>query len=326
MVEAAGFLPGAFRVASRAVVAQAALVLVIFLVAFNTFRRKFFAVEIAGMAALARHEAMLARQDVVRIGIVVELDALPVAGGMAGVATIAELRLVVVVLLVARDAGLGRVLVLTVLVAVVALDGVVLARERKAGLRVVELGVLPRGVGVAIGALRPERALVLVILAVARDAIARCDAIGPGGRAGGRDVALGAIDLDVRAVKGEVGRRMVEFLPVEPRDRELPALVLGVARLAGLRRHVAMQAASRPQVRADILVAIGAQPVLRIAVESDVAGLAVLFEFGVRLGQLSGRQDRLETTLGVRRRNPRGAGNGEQQGRHASPQTFQASL
>ena len=78
----------------------------------------------------------------------------------------------VVVLFVAADAGARRVLVVgTLLVAVDALRVDMLSREREARLLVVELRLFPVVLGVAVGALRAQRALVHVILAVATQRI-----------------------------------------------------------------------------------------------------------------------------------------------------------
>ena len=174
-------------------------------------------------------------------------------------------------------------------VAVGALRVDVLAGQREARLLVVEARFLPAVLGVAVGALGAERALVRVVLAVAGVAVLR--RLAP---ALGRLVALAAFHLRVAAAQFVVGLRVVEVALVEHDDARAAALVVGVAVAAGLRLLAAVEAGALTHVAPHVLVAIGAQPVLRIAVELDVALAAVVLDLGVALDHLAGAQHRFD--------------------------------
>jgi len=117
---------------------------------------------------------VFAQQSKFGLLVMVELDLVPVVLDVAAFALAAEITLVrlVVVFFVAGTAQLGRALIFLVDVALVALHFPVLAQQGEFGLVVVELGGLPVFFAVAGLALRPQFALVrlIVVLFVAGDA------------------------------------------------------------------------------------------------------------------------------------------------------------
>ena len=240
---------------------------------------------------------------------VIKVGRLPGDGGMAGAALGAEPALVCVVLGVTGDAGRRRGLEILGLVAALAGGLCVGPQQREGGLAVVEAGLLPARLGVAVGAFGSQRALVHVILRVAADA-------GHRGRAepGARGVAGGAGDLQMRAAQGIFGLVVVEALRVEDHELGAPSLVLRVAGAALHPRHLRVLSVEAPvlgHVGGDRLVAVIAHPVLRGLVEGRVAGLAVALELGMRGGQRAGGDQLLDHCLGAGRR--RGDQDGRQQ-------------
>ena len=312
VVELRTLLPVALGVAARALAAERALVLVVLAVAGVTLACGFLPVERPGVAIRARQQAVLAAQGVAGLGVVVEEAALPRLGAVAALAALAELALVPALLvhtLVAADAGARRLAVLRVFVAAGAGRVGVLAGEREAGLVVVELRLFPGVFGVALVALGAEAALVGVVLAVAGQAVLRRLAVLLGG-----EVAGAARGLQVTAAQRVVGLRVVEVLAVELGQAHAAALVLGVAAAAGLGLLAAVEAGALAQVVAHVLMAAGAQAVLRVAVEAHVALLAVVVPFGVGVAELARRQHRLQALRphrqcqGQQRREARGPG------------------
>ena len=233
MVEARPLLPVALAVAAAAVAAQRALVLVVLQVAVDALARELVAVQAARVAALARRQAMPADQRVACVGVVVEADALPVAGGVAGVALVAEAGPVLVVLPVAGDAGLRRVLVVTRPCgssrtsppSCLPVSGKrVVAWSNFASFH--ELSVWQSA---HFGA---ERALVRVVLAVAGDAVASGDAKPLAGH-----MALLAVDPGVSAAQGKLVAAWSKLVLSRLASRGVAPLVLAVTGLAGLRLH-----------------------------------------------------------------------------------------
>ena len=102
-------LPTPFAVATRAVLAQRTLVLVILGMAGIALLAQLGAVEIAGMTSHTRRRDMLATQSVPGIGVVIEPAAFPKVGAMAGFTLVTEQAFValgtIVVLLVTANAG-----------------------------------------------------------------------------------------------------------------------------------------------------------------------------------------------------------------------------
>ena len=162
-----GFLPVLLDVAGFALVAELALVasfVVILAMARHAEGRGFFLVQDAGMTRRALGRAVFALEGVLGVAVVVEAQRLPVAVGVTGLALVAELALVtlfVVILAVAGHALQGRTLEFWIGVAIIALHVAVLAGERKFCLAMVERGVLPVFLAVAVGAGLAERALCL---------------------------------------------------------------------------------------------------------------------------------------------------------------------
>src|SRR5262249_9412720 len=136
-----------------------------------------------------------ATQRIFRVAVVVERNRFPVARAVTAFAFLAELALVLVVGLVTSDARARRLAVARVLVAVATLHVGVFSRELEARLAVIELpDLLPLVLRVTVAALRSERALVHVVLAVACIAVRRRFAPLLAGL-----MALRAVDLHVPA-------------------------------------------------------------------------------------------------------------------------------
>ena len=170
--------PVALGVALGAVGAQGFLVLVVFLVAVVAACGELVFVDpTGGVAGIALGALVFAQQVVLGVTVVVEGDRLPALRVVALLALLAVVTLVLVFLLVAGVAIVGRVLVLGVLVAILALHVHMLAFEREVGLVVVNLGFFPIGLGVAISALVSQRTLVGVVLLVTCNALAVRDAV-----------------------------------------------------------------------------------------------------------------------------------------------------
>ena len=284
--------------AGGAVAAEAAFValgaVVVSSVAIDAGRADLVLVQVPAVAIGALGAAVLAAQGVLGVGVVVEGRRLPGLGAVTGVAAFAVEAFValgaVVVSSVAADAGARRVLVLgALLVAIAALGVSVFVFQREAGLVVVELGLLPVDVGVAVGTLRTQRALVHVVLAMAGVAIGRCLPVFLF-----RLVAFFALDLEMLAAQRVVGLRVIELGLVEFDDARCAAPVVGMATAAGLRLVAAVKTRALTHVLPHFLVAIHAQPVLRRTVEAQMAFRAIVFPLGVALDQVARPQHRLD--------------------------------
>src|SRR4030066_200070 len=148
----------------------------------------------------------------------------------------------------------------------------VLASERKVRLAVVEVRVLPVLVGVAVGAGIAQFALVLVVLAVAGDAVgwrfAELLALG---------VAVAALHLGrgMTALELEIGELVVEGLFIERRDVHVATLVFCVADAAFLFLDASMVTLLLDGILGHILVAVETQSALRAFFEPHVALLTV---------------------------------------------------
>src|SRR5689334_9516266 len=137
-------------VAGLAFLPEAALVLVVLLVAADARHRRFLE-DVALVAGLAFHRGVLAEQREARLR-VIEARLLPARLVVAVGARGAERPFVLVVLLVAGDAGaLQLVAVEIARVAALALDLLVLAAQRVLGLRVVVEGDLRPRLGAVAG-------------------------------------------------------------------------------------------------------------------------------------------------------------------------------
>lgn len=92
---------------------------------------------------------------------------------------------------------------------------------------------------------------------------------------------------------------MIKVFLVQIDDSCISAFVVGVAGAACLRLAFSMETVFGTNVRADVLVAIHAKPVLRLSVELGMALLALIFQLGVSLDQFPGVDDGFDT-LGLR--------------------------
>ena len=214
----------------------------------------------------------------------------------------ALMSLFLVVLLMARNAGERRAFEVLCLVARIAGDVRVAVSQRKPGLAVIETGLLPVDLAVAVCAPPAELARVLVVLLVAGVAI--------GGRFPvflGRHVAGAALDFGrgVASFQHEVGHPVVESSCIDRRNLRIAPLVLRVAGAALFLGDAPVVPLALGDVARDVLVAVQTLPALRRAVEPHVAVFALAFELGVSLYDLAGHDRRLKTLRG-RARNERG--------------------
>ena len=129
-----------------------------------------------------------------------------------------------------------------------------------------------------------------VILAVTRIAVLRRLPVFFSG-----DMALFAFDLLVFIAKCVVSLVVVELFCVKQHDLRSATLVIGMANIAGLRLVASVKACAGTHISADVLVAAHAKPVLRLAVELDMALRAIVFPFHMGLDQLAGCQNRLDS-------------------------------
>ena len=84
---------------------------------------------------------------------------------------------------------------------------------------------------------------------------------------------------------------MIELLPVKVHYAGIAAFVVGVAGATGQRLFPTVVAGLAADIGTDVLVALRAQPILRFAVESGVAGLAIVFGFLMPEDQFTGGDD-----------------------------------
>ena len=106
-------------------------------------------------------------------------------------------------------------------------------------------------------------------------------------------VALHAVQPGVLAPQQEVGLGVIKFGFVEHRNFLVASFVVGMATPAGRVCLAPVETCLATDISPHILVAGHAQPVLGLAIEADVALLAVLFDFRMGLDQLAGRHDGL---------------------------------
>ena len=175
-----------------------------------------------------------------------------------------------------------------------------LARQREFRLGVIEPGgVLPLRFLVTVLALRPQAALVLVVLAVTAVAGFRRSAIFLA-----RDVATRAFRVGVLAGERETGLRVVEAPLGNRRDVHVAPFMVGVTGAARLRREPAMKAVLLAEITGDLLVTVEAELVLRQLVELDVALFALLLDFRVPCDDFPGHEDAFQRLRAGRHRQP----------------------
>lgn len=86
---------------------------------------------------------------------------------------------------------------------------------------------------------------------------------------------------------------MVEPAWIEDHDARVAPLVVFMAGATSLRLLATTEPAVLAHIRPNVLMAIGAQGVLRGTVKLEVAVFAIRFSFGVPLNQLARREHRL---------------------------------
>ena len=166
-----------------------------------------------------------------------------------------------------------------------------LAGQRKLGFAVIEFGFLPVAIDVAVGTIGAQRALVLVILAMAGIACG-----------GGLTVflfrfvtilALHFILLLMRALQREIGFGMVKFRRIQNDDFGVTPLVVGMAGATFFFVLSTVESFVIQEIRPHLLVTIGTQLVLRVPLERDVAFRTLGLKFGMARDYLTGHQYRL---------------------------------
>jgi hypothetical protein len=105
----------------------------------------------------------------------------------------------------------------------------------------------------------------------------------------------------MRAAQDEIGLGVIEGALVQLHDLRPASAVVGVAGAAELRLEPPVEPSMAAHVQADLLMALEAQRVLRLALEGHVAVAALALGPGMRLDQRAGREHALQR-LGKRRR------------------------
>lgn len=170
--------------------------------------------------------------------------------------------------------------------------GLVFVGERKAGLVMIEVRLLPGFRVMTRGALRPERTTMRVILAVAIDAGGRSPAVG-----NIRAVTTSTRQCQVGIAQDEVGQIVCETRLVQSGDVGVTPVVFDVATptLTGTcREHATVIAGLAANILRDVLVTVQAERGLPLTVGAIVAGSTILFDAGVGLGERSGHDQCLE--------------------------------
>ena len=219
----------------------------------------------AGMTCRATELAMGAIEREARSLVMIKVPYAPVARVMAGSTVGSESAFVRIVLRVTSRAFLAGVLESGARVAGIALDRKMTARERKSGASVVEIGRLPRCLGVAALAIRSFLAGVAVVLPVAGNAL-RGDFL-PEGHIGMADLAR---DGNMASTQGILRVSIM----VEGGDLPVRLAVTGCAGRAEVTPvHVFLRMASIAVFRSLVHI----QPAWMTC---------ITFDFGVRLAQL----------------------------------------
>ncbi len=279
------FFPAALDVAIATLLAQRILVLVVFLVARHTGRLQLVTVRVASVAIGATGLPVLAAQPVFRVAVVVEQNAIPRLGVVAGLTFFAKAAFVLVVCSVTRHARHGRVLEDIALVAILALRFGVLVFKFEIRRVMVELRFFPVELGMAVRALRAQLALVLVVLPVARNAGAL--------RAAVRlacCVTFAAFRFRVLTLEQVIRQLVVKFLFVQHDNPCVTSFVLCMAGSAGLLLDAPVIALPLRYVLTHVLVAVTASLVLSFAVKANVARFAFVFGFGMATNDLARHQ------------------------------------
>jgi hypothetical protein len=241
------------------------------------------------MAVLAVQVRVLAFQRKSSFPGVIEARGFPAAGGMTTGALRAALPTMHVVRRMAGDALRWRSLVAIPEMTLHASDGLVLVVQWKARLVVIEAYVLPYLRIVTGSAIPPQLALMRLLSLVADGTF-----VGGVAKAFAGLMAAAASQIQMCAVQREFRAVVIELLAAEFHDVSGTTLVLHVT-CAALRGFDALQAAVKPTVRGEVrrngLVAVEAQLPLAAAVAAVMAICALLLQFLMGHGQLSGHEE-----------------------------------
>ena len=292
VVVEAGLFPARGVVAALAFGAVAAFVRVVFLMAAYASHRQLAGRPAACVAGIACKRGMPPGQREACLAAVIEGDGRPAGDCVAAFAFGAVATLMLVVELMAGEAGARRALVLAGCVTTGAGGCGVFALQGEPGGGVVELCLLPTRLAVAAGARCAKAPLVAVIFAMAVDASGRRVS-----KFGARLVAGYAGDAGVSAVERIVGEAVVECFAVERRQIGFAALVLGMtlAALGGAcARGTAVEAELCLNVVRDLLVTGQTELRLALLVELLVAIGTVYLELFVGATELAGRHQLVE--------------------------------
>jgi len=218
--------PVALGVAVGAGLPESGLVLVVLPMAGNARRLQLVLIQVSGMAIHAPCLTVPAPQGILGVRVVIKRNPFPFHVDVAALALLAEVRFMLVIFSVASDARRRGVLEPVVLVAVLALDRNVAAAHGKPRLLVVETGLLPVALGVAVGAGRAEVPFVRVILLMAAIAL-----LGSIAMLNVRQVTASALDLRVAmgAPQKEIRLAVIEALLVQLHDPRFAPLVIRMA-------------------------------------------------------------------------------------------------
>lgn len=248
------------------------------------------------MALLALELSVTPAQRELRILVVVEANRHPLLGDVTSLTICAEKACVLVLQVVAGDAGPGKIFVSLPDVAHCAFDLAVRANQRKPRLGVIEgLHAAPGVLAMTAIAFFPQPALVRIIRLVAIETA-------PGGLAIFRALPMATIAACslMRPNKYEVGECMVEGFAVELNNIKRASLVVGMTHVARtLRRFgvAAMEAAHALPIGGDRLVARQAKASLRLPRKGLMTAVAVLFQVRMPRDERSYRSQLFEDVL-----------------------------
>ena len=236
--------------------------------------------------ALVTHRACggFVRTDKFEMGVAVMVEAgrLPSFGAVAASAFGTEAALMHIVPLMAGDTVGGGVFVTLVRMTTVAGNLDMLAVQFVMGLVMIEAGVFPTPLVVAIRAGRTEFTPVSIIFLMTVETLRGRFAVCRPRRVTGR-----ALDLEMCPMQRIIRQLVRKGFPVESYDIHGTALVIGMTGLAlesRNTRYATVETGRGAQIGAHLFVTGQAQLVLALVAEQFMAFSALRFDLGMRLG------------------------------------------
>jgi hypothetical protein len=243
------FLPATIGMAFGTTVSQAALMNIAFTVTDHALVRRLFESFIA-VAGRAFDWCMFSGKWKLRF-LMVKQHLLPPPIDVAVAAVGTQPAFVYVVLPMAGNALTRCVFERQIPVARCTLRLLMLSRQSKTRLIVIEMHVLPVRFLVAARAIGAEFCVVNIVFAMAGIAFMCSGTVFLA-----IEMATATCHIDMFAAQNEIGKRVIEGPLVERHDSGRPAFVLGMARMTGLLRGTPVKAGLAGNIACDVLVAI----------------------------------------------------------------------